>query len=72
MEYLIWIGSAISLAGLAGIVWCILAIARARRAGLEDEALRQRLTALVPVNAGALLCSVLGLILVVAGIFLTR
>lgn len=72
MESLIWIGTAISLAGLAGIVWCIVAIARARRAGLDDAALRKRLSALVPVNAGALLGSVLGLVLVVAGIFLTR
>lgn len=70
MDWLIWTGAAISLIGLAGIVWCIVAILRARRAGLDDEALRARLAALVPVNLGAVLFSILGLLLVVAGILL--
>lgn len=70
MDWLIWTGATISLIGLAGIVWCIVAILRARRAGLDDEALRARLAALVPVNLGAVLFSILGLLLVVAGILL--
>lgn len=70
MGWLIWIGAAVTLAGLAGLVWCILKVTAARRAGLDDAALRARLQAVVALNLGALLLSALGLMLVVAGILL--
>lgn len=70
MDVMIWIGAAISAAGLAGILWCIVAVARARRAGLGDAALRLRLQKAVTLNLAALLTSVLGLMLVVLGIVL--
>lgn len=70
MEWLIWIGAALSLAGLAGLVWCILAVMRARRRNLEDAELRAVVQRMVPLNMGALLGSVLGLMLVILGIFL--
>lgn len=70
MEIVIWAGAALSLAGLCGLVWCIVAGIRARNAGLDDAALRARLQRLVAVNMASLLLSVLGLMLVVAGIFL--
>ena len=70
MSYLIWIGAAISLAGIGGILWCILAVARARRAGLDDEALRVTMKRVVAVNLGALFVSVIGLMLVVVGVVL--
>ena len=70
MEALVWIGTAVSLAGIAGLVWCILAVARARRAGLDDAALRTRLQQVVAWNLGALGVSALGLMLVVLGLFL--
>ncbi|AMY69001.1 hypothetical protein [Frigidibacter mobilis] len=70
MDILIWIGAAISAAGLVGILWCIVAVARARRAGLEDEALRLRLQKAVTLNLAALMVSMLGLMLVVLGIVL--
>lgn len=68
MEMLIWAGAAVSLAGLAGIVWCIVQAARARRAGLPDAELRARLQRVVLVNLGALFVSVIGLMLVVLGV----
>lgn len=70
MEMLIWVGSAVTLLGIAGLVWCILTVARARRAGLEDAALKARLQKVIAWNLGALFLSVAGLMLVVVGIFL--
>ncbi|PKP70814.1 MAG: hypothetical protein CVT82_04890 [Alphaproteobacteria bacterium HGW-Alphaproteobacteria-4] len=70
MEWLIWIGAAISLVGLAGIIGCIVAVARARRAGLDDANLRARMAPIVALNLGALFVSVLGLMLIVVGILL--
>ncbi|RKT34807.1 hypothetical protein BXY70_0831 [Roseovarius halotolerans] len=70
MEMLIWLGALISLLGLGGLVWCIVTVWKARKAGLSDEALRARVQKVVPVNFGALLLSVFGLMLVVVGIVL--
>lgn len=70
MELLIWIGAAVSLAGLAGILWCILAALRARRAGGDEAAQRKRMQRVVAVNMAALFVSTIGLMLVVLGIIL--
>ena len=69
-DIMIWAGVAMSLAGLAGLVWCILRVARARRAKLSDDQLRAVLKSVLPINLGALGLSVLGLMLVGAGSFL--
>ncbi len=71
MEMLIWLGAAVTLAGLALLVWCILRVIRARRAGLSDDELRATLQRILPVNTGALFLSVIGLMLVVLGIVLS-
>lgn len=71
-DAMIWAGAALTLAGVAALVWCIVTVARARRAGLADEALRARMRLAVAVNMAALAASTLGLLLVVAGIFLGR
>ena len=71
MESLIWIGTAISLAGLTGLVWCIVTVWKARNAGLNDEELRARLQKVMPLNTGALFLSMIGLMLVVLGIMLS-
>ncbi|WP_417806840.1 hypothetical protein [Thioclava sp.] len=70
MEYLIWAGAAVSVVGLVGILWCIISVAQAKRAGLEDAALRARLQRVVVINMAALFVSVIGLMMVVVGIFL--
>lgn len=70
MEWLIWIGAAVSLVGLVGIISCIVAVMRARRAGLADAELRARLAPIVALNMGALFVSVLGLMLIVIGVTL--
>lgn len=70
MDWLIWIGALVTLAGLATLIWCILSVARARRAGLPDAELRSRLQRAVTLNLGAVFLSAIGLMMVVAGILL--
>ena len=70
-EMMIWAGAAVSIAGLAGIVWCILRVAKARRAKLNDEAMRDVLKSVIPMNMGALFLSVVGLMLVAVGVILS-
>ena len=70
-DILIWTGAFFSLVGLAGLVWCIVLVARARRARLPDDALREKLRRAIPLNIGSLFVSVIGLMLVVLGIFLS-
>lgn len=70
METLIWIGAAVTLAGIGLLLWCVLAIARARKAGLPDAELRAKLRRVVALNFGALILSAIGLMMVVIGIVL--
>ncbi len=70
MEMLIWAGAAVTLAGVAGLLACVVSVARARRAGLSEEALKARLQKVIALNLGALFLSVIGLMMVVIGIFL--
>jgi len=67
---LIWGGAALSVMGLVGLVWCIVTVWRARRAGLDDAAMRAVMARVLPLNLVALFVSVLGLMLVILGIFL--
>lgn len=71
MEILVWAGAAVTLLGVGGLVWCIVAVTRARRAGLEDDALKARLQKVVALNLGALFVSAIGLMMVIVGIFLS-
>lgn len=70
-EIMIWVGAALSLLGLCGLVWCILRVARARRAGLDDQAMREAVASVLPMNLGSLFLSVIGLMLVVVGVILS-
>ena len=67
---IIWSGAAISLLGLAGLVWCILRVSKAKRAKLNDDEMRKVLRSALPLNLGALFLSVIGLMLVIVGIFI--
>lgn len=70
-ELLIWGGAALSLIGLLGLIWCIIYVARARRANLSEDDMRAKLQKALPMNLAALFLSAIGLMLVVLGIFLT-
>ena len=67
---LIWAGASLSLLGLVGLVWCIIMVWRARRAKLPDDEMRAVMARVLPRNMGALFISVIGLMLVIVGIFL--
>ena len=67
---LIWGGAALTLAGVAALIWCILTVARARKGSLDDAALRDRRRGVLAVNMGALAASMIGLLLVICGIVL--
>ncbi|ETX14101.1 hypothetical protein OCH239_05520 [Roseivivax halodurans JCM 10272] len=70
MESLIWGGTLISVIGLVGLFYCILRVVRARRANLSSDTLRAEMSKVVPLNMGALMLSMLGLAVVIVGIFL--
>ena len=70
MANLIWIGAVVSLLGIAGLVWCVMIALKARREGLDDEAMKTRLQRVVAINLAALFLSAIGLMMVVIGILL--
>ncbi|PJI92371.1 hypothetical protein BC777_1220 [Yoonia maricola] len=70
MEIIVWSGAALSVIGLCGIVYSIVAVTRAKRANLADEELRARISKILPINLGALFVSMIGLMAVIVGVML--
>ena len=70
MSNLIPLGAVITLMWLAGLMWCIIKVALARKKGLSDEELRAVMQTTVGLNLGALLLSAVGLMMVIFGIIL--
>jgi hypothetical protein len=70
MDIVIGIGAALAVIGLVGIIYSIVMVTRAKRAKLSDADLRARIGAILPINLGALLVSVIGLMTVVIGVML--
>jgi hypothetical protein len=70
MEWLIWTGAALTVAGIAGLFWCILKAVKAKSRGLDDATMRAELQHVVTLNVAALGVSALGLAAVVIGIVL--
>ena len=71
MEILIWLGAAVTLLGLIGLIACIVIAARARGARLSDDEVKARLQRVVALNLGALFVSAIGLMMVVTGVLLS-
>ncbi len=71
MEILIWVGTGLSLLGLCGLVWSIVRVLRARKTTKDDDALRAVVQSVLPYNLGALFVSVIGLMMVIVGVFLS-
>ena len=69
-QALIWGGTALTLAGLVALVWCIVTAIRLRGAGQDDDVVRARMRRVVAVNMAALALSTLGLMCVILGIML--
>lgn len=47
-EFITWGGAALSMTGLAGLIWCILRVMKARKAGLSDDELRATVQGVLP------------------------
>ncbi len=71
MEWLVWVGTALTVVGLGLLAYCIFAAIAAKRPGLPEAETRAKLQRIVFVNMGALMVSACGLMLVVVGVFLT-
>ena len=70
MELLVGIGAVLSVVGIAGIILSIVKVRRAKTTSQNDEELRAKIQAAMPLNLGAFLLSVLGLMCVVMGVIL--
>ncbi len=70
MDWLIIIGTLVALVGLAGLVLSALRVLRARRAGLDDDALKDAVRRAMVLNMAAFALSALGLMMVVVGVIL--
>ena len=71
MQFLIWGGAVVTLIGVAGLMFVGFKVATAKREAADDEALRNRIQGLVPLNLAALFISAIGLMMVVIGIALS-
>lgn len=69
-DLMIRMGAGVSLLGLLGLLWCIIRVHRAKREGQDDAAMRATLQGVMPLNLAALFLSVVGLMMVIIGIFL--
>ncbi len=70
-DVIVWTGAALSVVGLMGLIWSIIRVARARRTVTDDDALRAEIQKALPINLGALFLSVIGLMMVMLGVFLS-
>ncbi|MBC6438323.1 MAG: hypothetical protein GDA52_09365 [Rhodobacteraceae bacterium] len=70
MDILIWSGALLTVLGVIAIGYCIAVTISAKCGSLSDDEMRTRLQRVVPINMGAVLVSVLGLMGVVIGVIL--
>jgi hypothetical protein len=70
MQILVWIGTTLSLIGIAGLLWCVWLVLGIKKRNLPDDVARAAMQRVVVWNLGALAISFLGLILVVVGVIL--
>ena len=70
MTVMIWIGAAMTLAGLAGIFWCIRKASWLKRAELDDATIRAELNKLIFGHMAAIGSAFLGIGLLVVGLLL--
>ncbi|MGB1266290.1 MAG: hypothetical protein ACPG6L_11255 [Nereida ignava] len=69
-EMVIFAGAVLTALGIIGIVMFIVKVRAAQKEQREDEVLKARLGALMPLNLGSFLVSAIGLMMVVMGVIL--
>ncbi len=70
MEFLIYVGAGISLIGIVGIILSVIQVRRAKATAKDDDELKARIQAAMPLNLGSFFVSVIGLMCVVVGVIL--
>ena len=70
MDFLIILGTVVTLIGLGVLIWCILMVASARRNIKDDVQMRERLQKMAAINMLALFLSFIGLMIVIIGVIL--
>ena len=68
MDFLIILGTVVTLIGLGVLIWCIIMVASARRNIKDDVQMRERLQKMAAINMLALFLSFIGLMIVVIGV----
>lgn len=71
MDMLIYFGVALTLAGVALLVYCIVQALKAKKLGGSDDEVRARLQKVVTLNLVALMVSAIGLGAVTIGAILS-
>ena len=70
MGYLVGVGAVLSVIGIVGIIVSIVQVRRAKSTSKDDDELRAKIQKAMPLNLGAFLLSVMGLMCVVVGVLL--
>lgn len=68
MQAMVWVGVALTLLGVLGLIWCIVLALRAKRSGGTEAEIRARLQRVVALNLAAMGLSAMGLGAVVFGL----
>ena len=71
MEILVWIGGALSVCGLVGLLWCIRKAIWLKGAGLPDEEAKVEINKLAFGHMAAIGTAFLGIGLLVSGLLLS-
>lgn len=71
MEILVYIGAALGVLGLIGLVICMIRAARIKQGGMEEAEIQAAFQRLAALNMGALFLSVIGLMCIVMGMLLS-
>ena len=71
MDWMVVLGAFVTLGGLGLLVYCIMAVAKAKKADLPDQELRAKIQRVVAINLAALFISSIGLMMVIVGLFLS-
>ena len=71
MDWMVALGALVTLGGLGLLVYCILTVAKARKANLPEEELKARIRQVIAINLAALFISTIGLMMVIVGLFLS-
>ena len=71
MDWMVVLGAIVTLGGLGLLIYCIMSVAKAKKADLPDQELRAKIRRVVAINLAALFISTIGLMMVIVGLFLS-